>query len=191
MLHSLWTLQLNYCTQLKFYITKPRKTSCSRTSNRESIRTKNQQLPLQKSKLTASYISQMPNIKRQKYCSMTSVGLDFVQQEKSYQTKNTLSKNLSLTEQKSYTESAPESPILENLLGTIIRKLNGRLTIKLLFWKMTRWFIQPCVGCGISRSFNWHSHRLYWPQRKWFSRKSHRGTKYCFCPALLFSWLQR
>ena len=48
----------------------------------------------------------------------------------------TLFKNLKQTKVKSYTESASENAILKSLLKTIIRKLNGKLTIILSFHKL-------------------------------------------------------
>ena len=51
----------------KSYMTKPRKTSCSRTSITKSILTKKQMLPFQRRKITVSYFSQKHNINGQKY----------------------------------------------------------------------------------------------------------------------------
>ena len=59
----------------KSYMTKPRKMSCSLISNTKGIMTKKQKLHFQKRKVTATYCSQKPTTKGQKYRSVTSVGL--------------------------------------------------------------------------------------------------------------------
>ena len=137
MLHLLQTSQKNHSAEPKFCMTKPRKMSCSRTCNTRGFTAKKRKPYIQKKKVTASYFSQKPTTKFQKYCSVISVGLDPIQSRKSYRTLIKMYENSTQTKLKSYTQTARESKILKNLLKTIIKKLNGRLTIILSFHKMT------------------------------------------------------